>query len=194
MEIKLRDIYADIRKGGETTAFQATLYINGHKVGVAANNGDGGATMYHTFDYRGNMLLKEAEAWCRTLPPTVLPDVIVNGKPMTVPTELDIYIEKKIVEWFNEKQAQKFRRRMEKEMIDVIVFGEPGKTFRVMKYRRPIASIIQFNKGVERLREDISTQVIPLLEKNEVILNTNIPPQIVRLLKVPRELWVEQGN
>jgi hypothetical protein len=191
MEIKLKNIYVNERLSRETMEFQATLYIDGHKVGVITNDGQGGATMYRPVDDRCVTLIREAEAWCRGLPPMIYPDVI-GGKTITVPMELEIYLDNIVTAWLDEQDRDRFCKKMEQEMLTAILFGVPGKTFRVLKYRNPIAAMIRFNKGVEQLRLDIHKKVMPLLQRNEKILNTNIPPGIIRLLEVPGERWVEQ--
>jgi len=191
MEIILKNIYVSERLSKKTMSFQATLYINGYKVGVVSNEGQGGAMLYHPLEDKGNMLIREAEVWCRQLPPIVFEDTIIDGKPMTIPMELEIYLDDMITAWLEQKDQVKFRRKMEKEMPTAILFGIPGKTFRVLKYRTPIACMIRFNKGVERLRLDIHKLVMPLLQENEKILNTNIPERIVKKLGVEDGKWVE---
>jgi hypothetical protein len=192
MEIKLKNIYVNERLSRETMEFQATLYIDGHKVGVITNDGQGGATMFRPRDDRGVALIREAEVWCRRLPPMTSPDVMINDKAVTVPMELEIYLDNLVTAWLDEQDRDRFRKKMEKEMLTAILFGVPGKTFRLLKYRNPIAAMIRFNKGVEQLRQDIHKKVMPLLQRNEKILNTNIPVGIIRLLEVPDEKWVEQ--
>lgn len=192
MEITLKNIYVGERLSRETTAFQATLYINSYRVGVITNDGQGGATMYRPLDDRGVLLIREAEVWCRRLPPLVVTGEIVNGKPVTIPMELEIYLDNLVTDWLNHKDLERFRRKAQKEMLTSIVFGVPDKSFRVMKYRNPIAAMIRFDKGVEQLRLDIQRNVAPMLQENEKILNTNIPAGIIRLLEVPAEKWVVQ--
>lgn len=193
MEITLKNIYVSERLSRETAAFQASLYINGYRVGVITNDGQGGATMYRPLDDKGVLLIREAEAWCRQLPSMVCADTIVDGKAMKIPMELELYLDNMVTDWLRQKDADRFRKKAEKEMLTAILFGIPGKTFRVLRYRNPIAAMIRFDKGVEQLYRDIHTKVMPLLEENEKILNTNIPPGIIRLLKVPVEKWVDQA-
>jgi hypothetical protein len=192
MEIRLKNIYVGERLSRETTAFQATLYINGHRVGVITNDGQGGATMYRPVDDKGLLLIREAEVWCRRLPPLVFTDETVADKPVTIPMELEIYLDNLVTDWLNHKDLERFRRKAEKEMLSAIVFGVPDKSFRIMKYRNPIAAMIRINKGVEQLRLDIHKKVLPMLLGNEKILNTNVPAGIIRLLEVPAEKWVVQ--
>jgi hypothetical protein len=191
MEILLKNVYVNERLSKETTAFQATLYINGFEVGFISNQGIGGPIQYHPFGDKGILLIREAEVWARKLPPVVFPDTIVDGKPMTVPMELEMYLGDLIAAWLEQKDLEKFRRKMEKEMSTAIVFGIPGKSFRALKFTNPIASMIQLNKGIERLRLDIHKKVIPLLKENERILNTNIPAAVIKMLGVGEGKWVE---
>lgn len=193
MEITLKNIYVSERLSGQTTAFQATLYINDYRVGIITNDGRGSATMYRPLDDKGVLLIREAEVWCKRRPPMVCSDTIVDGKAMSIPMELEFYLDNMVTDWHRRKDADRFRKKAEKEMLTAILFGVPGKTFRVMRYRNPIAAMIRFNRGVEQLHQDIHTKVMPLLQGNEKILNTNIPPGIIRLLQVPAEKWVDQG-
>jgi hypothetical protein len=192
MEIILKNIYVGERLSRETTAFQATLYINSYRVGVITNDGQGGATMYRPLDDKGVALIKEAEFWCRRLPPLVITGEIVNDKPVTIPMELEIYLDNLVTDWLNQKDLEPFRKKLQKKMLTAIVFGVPDKSFRVMKYRIPIAAMIRFDKGVEQLRLDIHRKVVPRLKENEKIMNTNIPAGIIRLLEVPAGKWVER--
>ena len=190
MEIILKNIYVSERLSKETTAFQATLYINGYKVGVISNEGRGGAILYHPLEDKGNHLIREAEAWCRKLPPVVYHDTLVNEKPMTIPMELEIYLDNIITAWLEQKDLEKFRRKMEKEMKTAILFGIPDKTYKVLRYNRPIDSMIRYGMGVERLRQDIHKLVIPLMGEQDRILNTNIPNEVIRKLGIEHGKWV----
>jgi hypothetical protein len=193
MEIILKNIYVSERLSRETMAFQATLYINGYKVGVISNEGQGGPILYHPLEDKGNFLIREAEAWCRKLPPVIFPDTMIDGKPMSIPMELEIYLDNTITAWLEQKDREKFRWKMEKKMASAILFGIPEKTFRVLRFKTPIASMIKCNTGVERLRRDIHKWVLPLLAENEKILNTNIPARIIKMMEVGDGKWVEHG-
>lgn len=190
MEIRLKNIYVSERLSRETTAFQATLYINGYRAGIVANYGRGGATVYRPRDEQGAKLMREAKLWCRKLPPLVRDDEIVEGKSSTIPMELDFYLDNMIMDWLRKKDRQRFAKKAERYMLTSILFGVPGKNFRAMQYRLPIAAMIRMDKGVERLRMDIHNKVLPMLRDDEKILNTNIPVETIRLLEVPAGKWV----
>lgn len=192
MEIMLKNIYTSERLSQETTAFQATLYINGYRTGVITNDGQGGATMYRLIDDEGVALIREAEAWCRALPPVVFPDTMSNGRPVTIPMELEMFLDNMVNDWLVKKDIEAFRRKTEKKMENGILFGVPGKMSLVMRYAVTIESLIRTKKGVEQLRRDIRTKILPLLRENQKILNTNIPWEIVKQLEVPAGKWVEE--
>jgi hypothetical protein len=192
MEIILKNIYTSERVSPETTVYQAMLYINGYKVGGIANDGQGAAIMYRPIDDRGIALIREAEVWCRKLPLVVFPDTLSNGKPVTIPMELEIYLGDMVTEWMNKKDIEAFRWKTEKRMKDAILYGVPNKTFRVTFCRFNIDWLIKSKRAVEQLRLDIRYDVLPLLAENEKILNTNIPRKIIRRLDVPAGKWVDE--
>jgi len=191
MEIILKDIYVSERVSREKMAFQATLYINGYKVGVISNEGRGGAILYHPIEDKGNYLIREAEAWCRKLPPAVYLDTLINEKPVTIPMELESYLDNIITAWLDLKDLEKLRRKMEKEMETAILYGIPGKSYRVLQYRKSIAFMIRYGMGMERLRNDIEKVVIPQMSQHDRILNTNIPAKVIRKLGVGHGKWVK---
>lgn len=191
MEILLKDIYAGERLSRETTAFQAALYIDGYRIGVITNDGLGSATMYRPLDDKGVLLIRQAEAWCRRLPPVVLADTMSDGKPVTIPMELEIYLDNIITDWLTKKEIERFRRMAERKMGSSIVYGAPGKPFRLMTYGKTLSALIRRQGFVDQLRMDIHAKVLPLLQYDEKILNTNIPWRIVERLQVPTGKWVD---
>lgn len=191
MEIILKNIYVGERLSRETTAFQATLFIDGYRVGVITNDGQGCPNMYRPLDDKGVMLIRQAEDWCRKLPAMVLADTMSDGKPVTIPMELEIYLDNIITDWLTKKDIEKFRRKAEKKMSSAIVFGVPDKTFRLMTYGKVLKALIHRPGFIDQLRKDIHTKVLPLLQDDERILNTNIPRRIVERLQVPAGKWVD---
>lgn len=194
MEIILKNIYTGERQSRDMTVFQATLYIDGYRVGVITNDGQGGATMYRPLDDKGIALIRQAEVWCRTLPPMVLPDRMSDGKPVTIPMELELYLDNIITEWLKRRDIEAFRRKAEKKMTRSILFGVPHKTFKEMTYGTLLTRLIHRPGWVDQLRDDIHRKVLPLLQDNEKILNTNIPQRVVERLDIPVGKWVGQSD
>jgi hypothetical protein len=190
MEIVLKNIYVGERLRRETTAFQASLYVNGVKVAVVSNDGQGGCVQYHPTGDKGILLIREAEVWCQKLPPVVFEDTLINDRPVTIPMDLEIYIDDLVTAWLKQKDLERFRFKMKKAMRSAILFGVPDKSYREMRYRMPIEDMIRYGLGVERLRLDIHKQVIPMLGAGEKILNTNIPAAVMAKLGVDKALLV----
>lgn len=72
MNITLKNLKIAKFLSQETTAFSATIYIDGRKAGTADNDGNGGPNRYHfdAFDgKRGHEIQQELEAWASTQPP-----------------------------------------------------------------------------------------------------------------------------
>jgi hypothetical protein len=194
MNIQLKNVRVNERLSRESLAFSATLYINGQRVGILTNDGHGGETNYRALDKRGESLIREAVKWVGSFP-RKLGAGNANGKTTAEdPSKFRHHLDDMVTGWWNGREAVKFRRKAEKAMENGIVFGVPGRSYRVMRYRQPIAVMIRLDKGVERLRLDIHGKVLPLLQEGEKILNTNIPGKIIQLLDIPAGKWVDQRD
>lgn len=70
MKITLKSIKHHARMSEETNAFEADLYVDGKKVGVAHNDGHGGESSIRITDRaaRDAGLEREIYAWAKTLP------------------------------------------------------------------------------------------------------------------------------
>ena len=185
MEIKLKKIYVSEQLSDETTAFVADLYINNVKIGMAENGGRGGSTNYSSITEEGRKLIREAEEWCKSLPPLVSKDIIIDNKPFTMSMSLELFIDNLISEHIRQMDIRRFQRKMEKDMTDGIVFGVPEQEYRKFKFKVSIELILKRETGIKVLQSLIHERVLPLLKDGEMILNTNIPPEIVQRLGIP---------
>jgi hypothetical protein len=190
MVIQLKNVRVNEGLSRESLAFSATLYINGQRVGLINNNGNGGETHYQPFDNRGATLIKEAVKWVGSFPRKLGATELDGDGARANGEKFRDHLEDIANGWWNGKELARFQRKVEKAMENGIVFGVPGKAYRVMKYTQPIAVIIGIKRGVDRLRQDIHKKVMPLLRRDEKILNTNIPMNIIGLLEVPAEKWI----
>lgn len=182
MEIELRKIYISHQFSEESLAFTANLYIDGRKIGYASNDGKGGNTFYEADhpDYRPQ--LYAADDYCKTLPPWKLDD------DLSVPMNLETFIEMKVVEYANKEERKKFERKMEKSMVDHIVFGVPGTDeFKSYPTNAPIAELLRHEAGQQSLSNEIKIVVVEFLKPGEQILNTNIPSTYLDLSKYKKE-------
>lgn len=194
VEIELKNIQVFERLSEETTAFAATIYIDGVRVGEAKNDGRGGITFYEGFDERGRQLIREAEKYCKSLPPRVVKGTDYGGEDFSISMDLEGFIDNLVMDHLITKDLAKFQRKMESAMQSGIVVGVPDSEFRVWKLKLPIAQFMVNEKSAQQLRRLIEDKVVPNLKDGEFILNTNFPVEFVMQLKVGAERVVPGGR
>jgi len=178
MKIELKRIEFSERLSQETNAFSADLYINGRKVGEASNQGRGGPTDYGSYDEEGRALIKEAEAYCKTLPPHTFK---MNGETHSIEMDLEMYIDNLLTDYLEQKELQKFRRAMEKAMIKSFVIGITDKSYDKWTFKVPLAQFMSSPNKPEVMANLIKQYVIPKLVDGNILLNTNIPESFLKL-------------
>lgn len=177
MKIELKNIHFSEQLSEETNAFSANLYIDGIKAGTTSNRGHGGPTDYYPVNEKGKQLIKEAEEYCKGLPPEKFE---VEGKEYTLDSNLEQFIDNLLNKHLQEKDLQKFRRQMDKAMEQSIVVGVPDQSYSALKFKMPIGMLVVHPNGPNVLKDVITKRVIPNLKEGERILNTNIPEKILQ--------------
>jgi hypothetical protein len=122
MKIELKNVKIAAFMSEETTAFTATVYVDGKKAFEAYNHGQGGPTGYHPFP-GGEDLLRKAEAYAETLPP-VDTDFKWFGEP--IPYNLEWLIEDLLTAHEEEKRI---RRLCRKSMVYTTPDCKKGEVF-----------------------------------------------------------------
>jgi hypothetical protein len=167
MKIELKRISFNERMSEETNCFTADLYINGKKVGYCENRGFGGCTDYRGDTDEGRKLIKEAEAYCKALPP-----IRSEELNFEYPNSLENTIDELLEEHLKEKEVKK---RM-KDYLKGICYGVPNRSYRVHYWKnRTLASI-----PLPYLQKAYG-EVKAKLQKGEVILNSNLEALGVKL-------------
>jgi len=177
MKIELKNIYHIEQLSEETNAFSASLYINGVKAGTTSNQGHGGPTDYHAYNEKGRELIKQAEEYCKTLPPEKF---TAGGEEHSIDMDLELFIDGLLSKHLQEKALQSFRRKIDKAMEQSIVIGVPDQSFKTLRFKMDIGMLLVHPNGPNVLQDVIAKRVIPNLENGEMVLNTNIPEQILK--------------
>ncbi|TAN14749.1 MAG: hypothetical protein EPN37_11520 [Chitinophagaceae bacterium] len=177
MKIELKGIHYSAQLSEETSAFSANLYINGYKVGTASNHGHGGATNYTPFNEKGRQLIKEVEAYCKSLPPE---KYTVGGEERQLDMNLELYIDDLLTDHLKKKNLQQFRKKLKKYTTNHIVIGIPDQSFRTLRLKFPIDLLLTHPQGESVLTDIMKEKIIPFLKENEKILNPNIPEKILK--------------
>jgi hypothetical protein len=168
MKIELKNVKINLTFSEETTMFKADLIVNGIKTAYAENDGRGGCTYYSFYEGKG-LLLKQAEAYCKSLPPM---KYTFGDLEHEIPMSLEHFIDE-LVEGELKKKEQK---KLEKKMVDAILWGKPnGYSYTQVKFKIPLAKIplMQLQGVVNKYK----TQ----LKEGEQFLNTNLEELGIKL-------------
>jgi hypothetical protein len=191
MKIELKNIQHSEALSEETNAFSASLYINDIKAGTASNRGHGGPTDYHALNERGRQLIKEAEEYCKTLPPEKF---TAGGEEHTLDSNLEVYIDNLLQKHLEQKDLQKFRNKLDKAIQQTIVFGIPDQSYSKLRLKFPVDLILAHPNGKNILTDILIRRVKPELKEGEVILNNNIPESILRNAGFKPEQYVKPSE
>jgi hypothetical protein len=167
MKIELKKISFNERMSEETNCFVADLYINGKNVGECKNEGHGGCTWYRGNSKEANVLIQEAEAYCKTLPK-------VKWKDKEWEQSLESYIDEQLEAYLKAKFETKARKKFEKLQEKSIVWGKHDTYGNMhLPYSVPLSHVAKVQP--QKLQERVNA----IKEKyctgtDVVILNTNL--------------------
>ena len=166
MKIELKKISFNERLSEETNCFGADLYINGKKVGECKNSGHGGCTDYYGDTPEGKKLIAEAEAYYKSLPKVKNEKYSFTYQP-TLENAIDEFLE-------NHLKA-KDQKKMEKHMLNSILFGRPNSgSYRMISYKQPLAVLVKLQVNKSFLQKRIMELQVNECKNGVKILNTNL--------------------
>jgi len=177
MKIELKNIHFSQQLSQETNAFSANLYIDDVKAGAASNHGYGGATDYLAYNDQGQQLIRQAEDYCKTLPPDKF---TIDGKEYNIDMNLEHHIDNLLNEHLRQKDLQQFRNKAQRAGEKSIVVGIPDQSFKTLGLKFPVDMLLIHPKGPDILTDILIKRVVPNLKEDEIIMNTNIPEKILK--------------
>jgi hypothetical protein len=124
VKIELKGIKLYPAFSEETTAFTATVYVNGEKAFAARNDGQGGCNRYDLLEPLGRSreLLRQAEQHARSLPPKPFLDDELEY-------DLDLLVDDLLVAW---ETTRWLKRQCKGKTLFRLPDDEPGE-WRVLK-------------------------------------------------------------
>ncbi|TAM96680.1 MAG: hypothetical protein EPN39_13195 [Chitinophagaceae bacterium] len=191
MKIELKNIHYSEQLSEETAAFSASLYINGYKAGTVSNQGHGGATNYTPFNEKGRQLIKEAKAYCKSLPPE---KYTVGGEEHQLDMNLELYMDNLLTDYLKEKDLQQFRKEIKKTSNTQIVIGIPDQYFRTLNIKMAISVILNDPTRKSLLIAILKDNILPRMQEDERVLNTNIPVEVLKQAGLKENQYVQQGT
>ena len=167
MKLELKNVKFYESMSEETNCFQADLFINGKKIAYVKNDGRGGSTDYNVHDFKDQPVLREAEAYCKTLP-----------KERIGNTDYEVSLEGKIDDLFEDWLKVKADKKLLKDMEKGILIGTRNQ-YQMLYWKHPIITLLSVEKGREVIRKTLKDYI----DKGETILNTNIPKELYPISK-----------
>jgi hypothetical protein len=167
MNIELKNIKVYEKLSEETNCFTGTLFVNGKKLAECENSGKGGQTNIDLLNRNevSQTLLKEVEDYCQNLPP-----IKSQWFPEGLSMNLELFVDLAIDTHIKEKDSLKFKKKLQRDMLKGICYGNE-QAYRILSWKNfDIASLIRNPKGLDMLRN----KVRELIESGETILNTNL--------------------
>lgn len=176
MKIELKQVKHYERLSEETNCFSAFIYVNGIKCASAENRGVGGNTDIWPLDIKFKDLVKQAEDFCKTMPPYIFSD----GD--TMPYTLEILVDELLEKYLDEKHKEKHAKKMEKLFSNCIVIGNE-KEYISIKLKQPLSFYLD-NGKILTFQNFIKKVIAEKLKKYEALnyrlLNNNIPQSILK--------------
>lgn len=162
MKITLKNVKHYESMSEETDCFEASLYVDGKKVGRVSNRGTGGSNDYHLDDFS---LEKKLDDWCKTnLPKWKMSDTFSDGDDEENDTNLEIYIGELLESYLKTKELKK---HLAKSVLVVDDTCSKGEFFKWT-----------FSKYKNRTKEEVINGVLGTFNKenskyvNPIMLNT----------------------
>jgi len=174
MNIELKNIVVFEKMSEETTAFHGTIRIDGKPVGEAGNDGKGGTTYYRASHHDFIPLIKQAEEYCRQLPPYKF------GNGPDLPMDLEFYLDLIVEKHIEQKVAMQMQKKRLKDQKDSIIFGTEKEYLRT--YWRSKTGKVPIETMLNNHRDILISKIAEVksnLKPGERILNTNIPAELL---------------
>jgi hypothetical protein len=177
MKIELKRITVNERLSEETNCFVADLYIDGHKIGLASNRGDGEQTTYHPDHAYGRKIIQKAEQYCINLPPE---QAEFNGEQLAFKMNLPNYIDSLVSRFMAIKILKALNRKIKRETGDGIQYGKQDPDFKLLNFRRPFDEITSFKIWKEELVANISSTIKATNDKGNKVIITLLPEDMCK--------------
>lgn len=169
MNIELRNLQIFKRMSQETTAFAASIYIDGKKVGTANNGGTGGPTDYSPLGTEYVEILNKADEFCKEMPPRKFDD-------FSIPMNLEEYIDQLVDEHIEKQETNRLISKMKLKMKTALLWGNDEKyyPFHWEKNKKtvPIQELMSTAGGRSLIKAQIET--LKLKYPGMRLLNDNI--------------------
>ena len=176
MKIELKNFKFYPNLSEETYCFQANIWVNGTKCGMAENRGYGGETdIMHDGTEISRKLYHEAEAYCLTLPPITWESAMI-GKTLQLDMNLTRYIDEMVDVLVKQKEDELNAKKMTKKMQKAILIGNDDK-YQEIGFNMPLKEVWQNHP--DYFKKVLKEKLNQYAKNGYRLLNTNIPMQFL---------------
>jgi len=168
MKLELKNVKFFESMSEETNAFTADLFINGKKNAFVKNDGRGGCTDYNVYDFKEQKILREAEAYCLSLPKEKIEGLTHEFQP-TLESKIDELFEA----WLDVKENKKLEANMKKG----ILVGTKNH-YSIIVWKGITLEAILNSKNPTNLAV-VKKTIANYKSQGKNILNTNIPEELL---------------
>ncbi|MGI9137644.1 MAG: hypothetical protein ACR2IM_01255 [Sediminibacterium sp.] len=176
MKIELKNFKFYDKLSEETYCFQATIWVDGVKCGIAENRGIGGETdYYHDCTEASRELIKLAEVYCQSLPPITW-NSSINGKVLELEMNLTRYIDEMVEVLVKKKEDDLNAKILIKKMQKAILIGNQDK-YQEIGFKMPLKEVWQNHP--DYFKQVLKEKLNQYAKNGYRLLNTNIPMQFL---------------
>ncbi|MVT07733.1 hypothetical protein [Chitinophaga tropicalis] len=179
MRIELKKFRSSTPETNSSPEYTAALYINGISVATVAKDNSGDIEIKPVCLESGR-LLSGANLYCKSLPPRW---VIDGPHAALLQMDLTAYVRELA-------DGILFQRQLAHDMHTNILIGDPDK----QQYRKyplqdySIWKLLKYPERTETLKQILLEDVMPQLQPGEIILNPNIPYNLLALVNKRQEI------
>lgn len=171
MKIELKNIKYFASGSQETNCFTADLWVDNAKIAYCENDGHGGETNIQPFTGKLDQL-RAVEKYAKSLPK------LLGFNGSYYDNSLENVVDELFESHLKEKEAKRINKAIAKKCEDAIVFGtknEQGYTYRMLKFKQPISTIMNMGEKGETFITAQVEKVKGMLKDGEIIFNNNLP-------------------
>ena len=167
MRIELKNIKHFESMSEETFCFNASLYVDGKRVGAVSNRGHGGC---HEYDVN-NDTIRQLNQWCKENLPTWSMD-----DDQEYETDLELHISNLVADFLDTKHIKNLLKRSVVVMDDTCEEGEcwvyKFSQYRHLQRDELISGVVARTSSDERLVNPVVLNTLPLGEARHIFYRT----------------------
>ncbi|MET7000720.1 hypothetical protein [Chitinophaga defluvii] len=176
MKMELKNVKYNAALTRKCYAFEARLYLDDKYVADVSNNGLNVQCKIKAKSDQDLQSIKKAETECAAMTPARQAEPDFKGF-----YNLAIYTSMLMVGHMNKLDIQRAQRKVDKKMVNSIVWGNLEERFWNVPFEKPVTEMLNNAADRELLVYAIKTYAMDDLADGAKMLNTNLPEDIYKM-------------